>query len=353
MALTIVVLAGSGGGPGSGAGGGPGSGAGGGPGSGAGGGLGGRAGGELALTLDAPRIIIGRADGCEVRLPDPSVSPRHASIRQRGATYLLLDEGSDNGTFLGKTRIAPRTAMPLRTGDRIRVGRVWLALRIEPAIATAAPAAAAKELALELVSRGLAAQGEDPTPRVVVVEGPDQGRVLRLEEAARPYVIGRAKDTDLPLDDPDVSRRHIAITRRADQFSVQDLGSRAGASLDGVPVPQFDTIWRPGQVLSLCRDRLVFEHPAAEALAEIERSPCEPLRPDEVVDAPAPDEPPATPTPSPAAASAPSSLARPPASVPRVAPGGGWGIAEALIALLALGVLALSIAGLVWLLGRG
>ncbi|XXX76847.1 FHA domain-containing protein [Sorangium sp. So ce134] len=312
---------------------------------------------ELSLTLDAPRIILGRAEGCEVRLPDTSVSPRHASIRQRGATYLLLDEGSENGTFLGKTRIAPRTAMPLRTGDRIRVGRVWLALRIEPAVPKASPAAAAKELALELVARGLAAQGEDPTPRVVIVDGPDQGRTLRLEAPGRPYFVGRAKDADLILDDPDVSRRHVAITRRGDQFSVQDLGSRSGASLDGAPVPQFDTVWRTGQVLAISADRLVFEHPAAEALAEIERSPCEPLRPDAAVEPPPAEEPPAphsTPTPSPASASTLSPLARPTAAAPRVAQGGGgWGFTEALIALLALGVLALSIAGLMWLLGRG
>ncbi|WP_438026128.1 FHA domain-containing protein [Sorangium sp. So ce233] len=313
-------------------------------------------GGELSLTLDAPRIIIGRADGCEVRLPDTSVSHRHASIRQRGATYLLLDEGSDNGTYLGKTRIAPRTAMPLRSGDRIRVGRVWLALRIEPAVARAAPAAAAKELALELVARGLSAQGEDPAPRVVVVDGPDRGRALRLEESGRPYILGRAKDTDLVLDDPDISRRHLAITRRGDQFSVQDLGSRTGAFLDGAQVPQFDTVWRPGQVLALSGDRLMCEHPAAEALAEIERSPCEPLRPDAVFEPPSPEPPPApsTPTPSPASTSTLSPLERPPVSARQVAPqGGGWGFMEALIALLALGVLALSIAGLMWLLGRG
>ncbi|XXY44393.1 FHA domain-containing protein [Sorangium sp. So ce269] len=314
-------------------------------------------GGELSLTLDAPRIIIGRAEGCEVRLPDASVSHRHASIRQRGATYLLLDEGSENGTFLGKTRIAPRTAMPLRSGDRIRVGRVWLALRIEPAIPKGAPAAVAKELALELVARGLLAQGEDPAPRIVVVDGPDRGRELRLEQSGRPYILGRAKDTDLALDDPDLSRRHVAITRRGDQFSVQDLGSRVGALLDGVPVPQFDTVWRPGQVLALSGDRLLCAHPAAEALAEIERSPCEPLRPDAVFDPPSPVEPPAaasTPTPSPASASTLSPLSRPPVSTPSVAQGGGgWGFTEALIALLAVGVLALSIAGLLWLLGRG
>lgn len=314
------------------------------------------AGEELSLSLDAPRIIIGRAEGCEVRLPDPSVSHRHASIRQRGAMYLLLDEGSENGTFLGKTRIAPRTAMPLRTGDRIRVGRVWLALRIEPVVVSASPAAAAKQLALDLVARGLAAQGEDPTPRVVVVDGPDRGRVLRVEQAGRPYIIGRAKDTDLVLDDADVSRRHVAVTRRGDQFSVQDLGSRTGALLDGAPLPQFDTVWRPGQVLEICRDRLVCEHPAAEALAEIQRSPCEPIPPDEVFEPPSTGE---RPPPSTAETPPPSSKAlgarrAPPASpAPRVASGGGWGFMEALIALVALGVLALSIAGLMWLLGRG
>jgi pSer/pThr/pTyr-binding forkhead associated (FHA) protein len=48
----------------------------------------------LRLTFDAPRIVIGRSDGCEVRLPDPSVSARHASIRSRGSEYLLVDENS-------------------------------------------------------------------------------------------------------------------------------------------------------------------------------------------------------------------------------------------------------------------
>ena len=35
---------------------------------------------DLALTLDAPRIVIGRSKACEVQLPDPTVSARHAVI---------------------------------------------------------------------------------------------------------------------------------------------------------------------------------------------------------------------------------------------------------------------------------
>ena len=41
------------------------------------------------LSFDAPRIVIGRGRNCDVSLPDPSVSFRHASIRQQGTEVLL------------------------------------------------------------------------------------------------------------------------------------------------------------------------------------------------------------------------------------------------------------------------
>src|SRR5277367_1910989 len=62
----------------------------------------------LTLTLDAPRLVLGRGEGCDVRLPDPSVSHRHASIRQRGGEHVLLDENSANGTFMDRVRLPPQ-----------------------------------------------------------------------------------------------------------------------------------------------------------------------------------------------------------------------------------------------------
>jgi pSer/pThr/pTyr-binding forkhead associated (FHA) protein len=327
------------------------------------------AGPELALTFDAPRLVIGRGDGCEVRLPDPSVSPRHASIRQRGADHVLADEGSTNGTHLGKRRLPPHTPEVLRHGDLFRVGRVWLAVRIAPGITRGAGPAAAKELALELVARGLAAQGEDAAPRLVVIEGRDAGRELRLEEPGRPYVIGRAKDADLSLDHPDLGRRHASVIRRGDHFLVRDLGSDVTALLDGVPLPQTDTPWRPGQILSVGPIQIACEHPAADALGELERSPDEPMRPGEAVDPPAGA---GEPTPEPPSTDAPASIdalgasalgsadprdvstpTPPPSRTSTAATRGGWGFTDAAVVLVALGVLALSIAGLFWLLGRG
>src|SRR5437667_9890609 len=83
------------------------------------------------ITFDAPRIVIGRGDGCEVRLPDPSVSHRHASIRQRGSDYVVVDEGSTNGTFVGPVRLSPQAPRVVRSGELVRIGRIWLELTVE------------------------------------------------------------------------------------------------------------------------------------------------------------------------------------------------------------------------------
>ena len=84
--------------------------------------------GELSkpasITFDAPRIVLGRGDGCEVLLPDPSISQRHASIRQRGTDYVVIDEGSTNGTFVGPVRLSPHAPRVLKTGDLLRLGRI-------------------------------------------------------------------------------------------------------------------------------------------------------------------------------------------------------------------------------------
>jgi len=71
-----------------------------------------------------------------VRLPDPTVSHRHASLRQRGTDYIIVDEDSTNGTFVGPVRLPPQTPRVIRSGDLVRVGRVWLELLCEQALAT-------------------------------------------------------------------------------------------------------------------------------------------------------------------------------------------------------------------------
>lgn len=317
--------------------------------------------GAPRITFDAPRIVIGRGDGCEVRLPDPSVSHRHASIRQRGAEYIVLDEGSTNGTFVGPVKLSPQAPRVIRSGDLIRVGRVWLETVIEQALPTQNGPLATRELALALVAEALASEGASSTLKVLVVEGPGAGAELVLDAFDRAFVVGRAKSADLDVDDSDLSRRHVELIRRGDRLVVRDLGSKNGSTLgEQKLLPNEETVWPKGESLRIGKSRLTYEDPVGEALEELERAADERIQPSELIDPPRSR---ALPTgseiPDPKSQPSPTSSGKRGAPVtarPRriePTPSVGWTVGDVLVAMVAIAVLALSIAGLVWLMRNG
>ncbi|HYO95228.1 MAG TPA: FHA domain-containing protein [Polyangiaceae bacterium] len=312
--------------------------------------------GDLAapasITFDAPRIVIGRGEGCEVRLPDPSVSHRHASIRQRGTDYVVIDEGSTNGTFAGPVRLSPQAPRMLRSGDLLRIGRIWLEVRIAQAQVTQAQMLATREIALSLVASALAAGGEPPCPEVRVTSGPDRAGILLLKETERVYVVGRGPTADLSIEDEDLSRRHLEIVRRGGQLMVRDLGSKNGSELEGVPLKAgHEVAWLPGKRLSLGQSVLACQDPVRAALDEIESAPDERMSPTDGIDPPAlAVEVDAVPAMEPSAGE--------PALAPVVArtasvaaKRSALGVFDLLVALVAFAVLGLSLFGL-WLLFR-
>ncbi|MGW3266489.1 FHA domain-containing protein [Streptomyces sp. NPDC001056] len=76
---------------------------------------------------------------------------------------------------------------------------------------------------------------DDAPTQLHVVAGPDAGGVHLLHGGR--ITVGRSADADVPLDDPDVSRLHCAVTVAADgRVSVADLGSTNGTTLDGTRI---------------------------------------------------------------------------------------------------------------------
>ncbi|MDF1850799.1 MAG: adenylate/guanylate cyclase domain-containing protein [Verrucomicrobiales bacterium] len=59
--------------------------------------------------------IIGRSSECEVILPDPRVSQRHAMILKQDGGFYLFDLGSFNGSYLNGSRVT--ATRQLSTGD--------------------------------------------------------------------------------------------------------------------------------------------------------------------------------------------------------------------------------------------
>lgn len=311
---------------------------------------------EVRLTFDGTRpIVVGRGAICDVRLPDASVSSRHASIRAQGADFTVVDEGSANGTFVGGIRVAPRSARIVRSGDLIRVGRMWIELRIDQGPATRDVVGATREVALALVSQALAESGGDCTTRLQVVEGRDQGATLALEEEHRIYVVGRAADCALPLADSDASREHARIVRRGSVIMVRDAGTKNGTWLGDAPVPaDQDVVWRPAEQLRVGRTILALREPIGEALARIESAPDEPMPADEPILPPSAEpivEPPNSLLPA-VASVAPVAVVPVQASQPLPTPGKRprWSATDLTVLGAAMVALLVSAAGIVWLL---
>jgi pSer/pThr/pTyr-binding forkhead associated (FHA) protein len=61
------------------------------------------------------------------------------------------------------------------------------------------------------------------------------GRAVELEvsEGRPPRVIGRSSEAEVPLADPEASRRHAALQVASGALYVSDLGSRNGTFLNG------------------------------------------------------------------------------------------------------------------------
>jgi pSer/pThr/pTyr-binding forkhead associated (FHA) protein len=304
-----------------------------------------------ALTFDGPRVVIGRGASCDVRLPDPSVSHRHATVRTAGSDWVVVDEGSTNGTFVGEAKLAPKAPRPLKSGDMVRVGRVWLEARVDQTPPTRDLAFATRDLALALVSQAMRALGEDASTKLRVIEGRDAGASLVIADEGRAYTIGRDATCDLPLADVDTSRTHATVVKRGAAVLVRDAGSKNGAFLGEARLAlDRDAPWRPGSLLRVGVTTIALDEPAADALAELEAADDEPMAPGDVPAVPesgamlptSPSDPPGPPL----VALTPQNEPRPSRPPKRAA----WSATDVAVMLAALTVMVLSLAGLWWLL---
>lgn len=80
-----------------------------------------------------PLVTIGRGATSDLVLKDPQrrVSSRHAEIREKDLSWVLVDVGSTNGTALNDVRVIPRKEYVLHNGDRIILGDFLLTFEAE------------------------------------------------------------------------------------------------------------------------------------------------------------------------------------------------------------------------------
>lgn len=79
-------------------------------------------------AITSNRVLIGRGPDCDITLPEPEVSRRHAVIhREHGRTW-VTDLGSSNGTTVDGSAV--NSTSPLRPGARITFGPASFMFRV-------------------------------------------------------------------------------------------------------------------------------------------------------------------------------------------------------------------------------
>lgn len=77
----------------------------------------------VLLALDwsggQAELLVGRSDGCDVVLTDPTVSRCHARLLFRDGSWIVNDLGSTNGTLLNGVQVG---RSELRPGDDLLLG---------------------------------------------------------------------------------------------------------------------------------------------------------------------------------------------------------------------------------------
>jgi anti-anti-sigma factor len=78
-------------------------------------------------------LTIGRRSDAGVPVQDPEVSRSHARVRRRDGSFIVVDLGSANGTYLNDHRVTDEA--PMADGDILRTGNCLLTFRLRrPAV---------------------------------------------------------------------------------------------------------------------------------------------------------------------------------------------------------------------------
>ncbi len=181
-------------------------------------------------------LVLGRDAEVDLRLNDSSVSRRHAQLTlEPNGSLLVEDLGSANGVLVDDSRAAGK--VKVRPGATLKLGLYTISCerlmdatldqasreRPAPAEKGKVPATSAPEEAEEVLPN---------QPVLRFRSGPLAGKDVAL--IRREISLGRiAEGNDIVIPDESISRRHVELVRLGHGYSLKDLQSVNGTSVNG------------------------------------------------------------------------------------------------------------------------
>ena len=110
---------------------------------------------------------------------------------------------------------------------------------------------------MHVASSGLGGEGDQGAPRLRVetAAGLRDGVAYDLSEGA---VLGRSRDADVQVDDPNVSRKHAEVRPSGASWTVRDLGSTTGVKVNGRRIQGAHSL-KDGDTITLGTSEIVFQ----------------------------------------------------------------------------------------------
>jgi hypothetical protein len=172
------------------------------------------------------------------------------------AGYLLEHARRERFSFLSKPVIE------FETDRRLGLGQFGIQTRVvNPEDAPPAYDEAAREESGKTMVHSTAARVSAPLQEAPIAR---RQRALLLYRGRRLLVgpdgavLGRSRECDVVLDDPNVSRKHVEVRPQGGSWVVIDLGSTNGSRLNGQRLQRPEVI-QPGDEIEVGNSTIVFE----------------------------------------------------------------------------------------------
>lgn len=232
------------------------------------------------LTADA--YTIGRGAKNDIVIRDNDISREHCRLSRLMGDYEVQDANSTTGTYVNGQRVVTKFLLQhgsiLELGDMVTfdIERVEVAESPAPPPAAPEPAAppevqpdpppdaqpdptpvspldGAAPLA-PAVTEDMPTQGRTPDQVIdfraslIMTHGPQPGQTFPLVDLI--ITVGRDLANDIVIQDPEISRRHARMRRWKHGYSIEDVGSTNGTSVNGQAISE-PRLLRPNDRLKI------------------------------------------------------------------------------------------------------
>jgi pSer/pThr/pTyr-binding forkhead associated (FHA) protein len=221
----------------------------------------------LTFESASDKIVIGRDDAADFQIKLSSLSRFHVRIVESDGIHVLEDLGSKHGTVLNGRKLKKKEKKVLRDGDIIELANAKVTVALNPEMSVSEAADGTRGIADAAVKKIL--HGEERTAFVKVLTGPEAGRRLNLETHFTEWILGRSRDCELTIDDPNISREHAKIVRDWRGYTVFDLGSKNGVVVNEKRV-EAEKILRDKDEIAFGSTKIVFVNPDAKLVEGIQ-----------------------------------------------------------------------------------